>query len=333
MSDTRIPKRYRVISKFYKEKYGEKVYKLPVALPLTCPNRDGSAGVGGCVFCGEIGAGYENRPAWMTVGQQLEENIAHIGPKYKANKFIPYYQNFSNTYLPLEDFKAYMEAGCLDSVVGLAIATRPDCISDAYLDILKEIEINYGKDIYIELGLQTVNYKTLEKINRGHTMAELIDAVLRIKRYGFNVTVHMILNLPWDTMEDTIEGAKTLSALGVDQVKLHALYLVKNTLMAKWYQEGQFQLISAEEYVDRVIAFLRYLHPDIVLQRLVGRAPEDNTIFTNWSMGWWRVQDLIDQKMTDHDWHQGDLCKYLNGRAVRKFTDPLFALDDRGVNE
>lgn len=333
MSDTRIPKRYRVISKFYKEKYGEKVYKLPVALPLTCPNRDGSAGVGGCVFCGEIGAGYENRPAWMTVGQQLEENIAHIGPKYKANKFIPYYQNFSNTYLPLEDFKAYMEAGCLDSVVGLAIATRPDCISDAYLDILKEIEINYGKDIYIELGLQTVNYKTLEKINRGHTMAELIDAVLRIKRYGFNVTVHMILNLPWDTMEDTIEGAKTLSALGVDQVKLHALYLVKNTLMAKWYQEGQFQLISAEEYVDRVIAFLRYLHPDIVLQRLVGRAPEDNTIFTNWSMGWWRVQDMIDQKMTDHDWHQGDLCKYLNGRAVRKFTDPLFALDDQGVNE
>lgn len=333
MSDTRIPKRYRVISKFYKEKYGEKVYKLPVALPLTCPNRDGSAGVGGCVFCGEIGAGYENRPTWMTVGQQLAENIAHIGPKYKAKKFIPYYQNFSNTYLPIEDFKAYMEAGCLDSVVGLAIATRPDCISDAYLDVLKDIETNYGKDIYIELGLQTVNYKTLEKINRGHTMAELIDAVLRIKRYGFNVTVHMILNLPWDTMEDTIEGAKTLSALGVDQVKLHALYLVKNTLMAKWYQDGQFQLIPAEEYVDRVIAFLRYLHPDIVLQRLVGRAPEDNTIFTNWSMGWWRVQDLIDQKMTDYDWHQGDLCNYLNGRAVRKFTDPLFALDDQGVNE
>ena len=103
--------------------------------------------------------------------------------------------------------------------------------------------------------------------------------------------------------------------------------------MAKWYQEGQFQLISAEEYVDRVIAFLRYLHPDIVLQRLVGRAPEDNTIFTNWSMGWWRVQDLIDQKMIDNDWHQGDLCNYLNGRAVRKFTDPLFALDDQGVNE
>ena len=320
MSDTTKPKRYRMVSKFYKEKYGEKVYKLPVALPLTCPNRDGSAGTGGCVFCGEIGAGYENRPAWMTVQQQLEENIAHIAPKYKAYKYIPYYQNFSNTYLPLEDFKAYMEAGCIESAVGLAIATRPDCISNEYLDVLKEIQDTYHKDIYIELGLQTVNYHTLKTINRGHSMAELIDAVLRIKRYGFNVTVHMILNLPWDTMEDTIEGAKTLSALGVDQVKLHALYIVKNTLMAKWFQEGQFQLISAEEYAERVIAFVRHLHPDIVLQRLVGRAPEENTLFTNWSMGWWRVQDLIDERLEELDARQGDLCNYLNGRAVRKFV-------------
>lgn len=319
MSDTSKPKRYRMVSKFYREKYGEKVYKLPVALPLTCPNRDGSAGVGGCVFCGEIGAGYENRPAWMTVQMQLDENIAHIAPKYKAYKYIPYYQNFSNTYLNLEDFRAYMEAGCIDSAVGIAIATRPDCIAEEYLEILKDIQEKCNKDIYIELGLQSVNYHTLEKINRGHSMAEFIDAVLRIKRYGFNVTTHMILNLPWDTMEDTIEGAKILSALGVDQVKLHALYIVKNTLMAKWYQEGQFTLISAEEYADRVIAFLRHLDPNIVLQRLVGRAPEDNTLFTNWSMGWWRVQDLIDERMEALDAHQGDLCNYLNGRAVRKF--------------
>ncbi len=289
MSDTSKPKRYRMVSKFYREKYGEKVYKLPVALPLTCPNRDGSAGVGGWVFCGEIGAGYEDRRAWWTV------------------------------LMNLEDFRAYMEAGCIDSAVGIAIATRPDCIAEEYLEILKDIQEKYNKDIYIELGLQSVNYHTLEKINRGHSMAEFIDAVLRIKRYGFNVTTHMILNLPWDTMEDTIEGAKILSALGVDQVKLHALYIVKNTLMAKWYQEGQFTLISAEEYADRVIAFLRHLDPNIVLQRLVGRAPEDNTLFTNWSMGWWRVQDLIDERMEALDAHQGDLCNYLNGRAVRKF--------------
>ncbi len=318
--DTTKPKRYNAYSSFLKEKYGEKVYKLPVALPLTCPNRDGSAGTGGCVFCGEIGAGYENRPAWMTIRQQLEENIAHIAPKYKAYKYIPYYQNFSNTYVEPERFREYMEAGCIDSTVGLAIATRPDCINDVYLDILKEIAEAHNIDIYIELGLQTVNYRTLEKINRGHSMAEFIDAVLRCKRYGFSVCTHMILNLPWDTMTDVIEGARTLSALGVAQVKLHALYIVKNTLMAKWYEDGDISLISAEEYVERVIQFLRHLDSKIVLQRLVGRAPEENTLFTNWSMGWWRIQEEIETRMEDEEIRQGDLCDYLNGRAVQKFV-------------
>ena len=319
MSDTTKPKRYRMISAFYKERYGEKAYKIPVALPLTCPNRDGSAGVGGCTFCGEIGAGYENRPASMTVKQQIDETVVHIAKKYKAYKYIPYFQNFSNTYLPPENFRQYVEESCLEHVVGIAIATRPDCVHDAYLDILKEIQCKYGVDIYVELGLQSVNYHTLQKVNRGHTMAEFIDAVLRIKRYGFEVCTHMILNLPWDTMDDVIEGAKTLSALQVDQVKLHALYLVKNTIMARDYEAGEFSLISAEEYARRVVEFLRYLDPKIVLQRLVGRAPEDNTIFTNWSMGWWRVQDLIDQIMEDEDISQGSAYDYLHGAAVQKF--------------
>ncbi|WP_127447716.1 TIGR01212 family radical SAM protein [Veillonella sp. 3310] len=319
MSDTSKPKRYRMISSFYKERYGEKAYKIPVALPLTCPNRDGSAGVGGCTFCGEIGAGYENRPASMTVKQQIDETVVHIAKKYKAYKYIPYFQNFSNTYLPPEKFRQYVEEACLEHVVGIAIATRPDCVHDAYLDILKEIQHKYGVDIYVELGLQSVNYHTLQKVNRGHTMAEFIDAVLRIKRYGFEVCTHMILNLPWDTMDDVIEGAKTLSALQVDQVKLHALYLVKNTIMARDYEAGEFTLISAEEYARRVVEFLRYLDPKIVLQRLVGRAPEDNTIFTNWSMGWWRVQDLIDQIMEDEDISQGSAYNYLHGAAVQKF--------------
>ena len=319
MSDTTKPKRYRMISAFYKERYGEKAYKIPVALPLTCPNRDGSAGVGGCTFCGEIGAGYENRPASMTVKQQIDETVVHIAKKYKAYKYIPYFQNFSNTYLPPEKFHQYVEEACLEHVVGIAIATRPDCVHDAYLDILTDIQNKYGIDIYVELGLQSVNYHTLQKVNRGHTMAEFIDAVLRIKRYGFEVCAHMILNLPWDTMDDVIEGAKTLSALQVDQVKLHALYLVKNTKMARDYEAGEFTLISAEEYARRVVEFLRYLDPKIVLQRLVGRAPEENTIFTNWSMGWWRVQDLIDQIMEDEDISQGSGYDYLHGAAVQKF--------------
>jgi len=327
-----------MVSKYYKETYGEKVYKLPVALPLTCPNRDGSAGVGGCTFCGEIGAGYENRPAWMTVRMQLEENIAHIGPKYKAKKFIPYYQNFSNTYLNLDDFKSYIEQGCIDEAVGIAIATRPDCIADEYLEILADIRDRFHKDIYIELGLQTVNYDTLEKINRGHDLAQFIDAVLRIKRYGFNITTHMIVNLPWDTMKDTIEGARILSALGVDQVKLHALYIVKNTLMAKWYQEGQFTLISAEEYADRVVNFVRHLHPDIVLQRLVGRAPEDNTLFTNWSRGCMSEQvftfptyDLAQSILGQHNRYLHMMLEVISADVVARGDTVVIKGDEKQV--
>ena len=248
-----------------------------------------------------------------------EEKPDNLFAEFETPADVEYLKDFYT--MSLDDFKSYMEQGCIDEAVGIAIATRPDCIADEYLEILADIRDRFQKDIYIELGLQTVNYETLEKINRGHDLAQFIDAVLRIKRYGFNITTHMIVNLPWDTMKDTIEGARILSALGVDQVKLHALYIVKNTLMAKWYQEGQFTLISAEEYADRVVNFVRHLHPDIVLQRLVGRAPEDNTLFTNWSMGWWRVQDLIDDKLDELDAYQGDLCDYLNGKAVRKFID------------
>lgn len=312
-------KRYTVYSSFLKERYGEKVYKLPVALPVTCPNRDGTISFGGCNFCGEIGAGYENRPATMTVAQQLEDNIAHIAPKYKAYKYIPYYQNFSNTYLPIDKFASYMESGCIDSAVGLAIATRPDCIHNDYLDLLQEIKEKYKKDIFIELGLQTVNYDTLKKIGRGHTLGEYIDAMRRIKSYGFEVCTHMILNLPWDSIEDVIEGAKILSALGTDQVKLHALYIIKNTPMAHLYETGAITMIPVEEYVERVVTFIKYLDSSIVLQRLVGRAPETNTLFTNWSMGWWRIQDMIDEKMERDDAWQGQACDYLNGKAVRRF--------------
>lgn len=313
-------KRYNVYSTYLKEKYGEKVYKLPVALPVTCPNRDGNIGKGGCTFCGEIGAGYENRPATMTVQDQLQENIEHIAPKYKAYKYIPYYQNFSNTYLDPQRFKQYIIDGCIDSAVGIALATRPDCINDTYLEILAEIKEKYNKEIIIELGLQSVNYRTLEKVNRGHSLAEYIDAMCRIKKYGFLTCTHMILNLPWDTMEDVIEGAKFLSAIGTDQVKLHALYIIKNTEMAKAYQRGEFEMIPVEEYVERVTTFLQYLSPDIVMQRLIGRAPETNTLFTNWSMGWWRIQDMIDAKMEAEDLRQGQKCDYLNGKAVRHFV-------------
>lgn len=311
--------RYNTYSTYLKQRYGEKVYKLPISLPVTCPNRDGQCGQNGCVFCGEIGAGYENLPAWLTVSDQLAANKAHIIPKYKAKKFIPYFQNFSNTYLPINELKQHVLEACQEDVVAVALATRPDCINDNYLEMLADIKQKQGIDISIELGLQTVNYHSLIKINRGHTLAEFIDATRRIKNWSIEVCAHLILNLPGDDMTDTIESAKIVSAMGVDQVKLHALYIVKNTVMAEWYKRGEISLISKEEYVERVIAFLEHLHPDIVIQRLIGRAPETNTLFTNWQTGWWKIRDAIDAQLLELDTWQGKKCSYLNGPAVKKF--------------
>lgn len=311
---------YNAYSDDLKKRYGEKVYKLPVGLPLTCPNRDGVCGVSGCTFCGEIGAGYENLPADMTVTEQINANRAHISPKYKAEKFIAYFQNFSNTYLPVEKLRCYLEEACQDDIVGIAIATRPDCIHDDYLAMMKEVKEKYQIDISIELGLQSVNYHSLIKVNRGHTLAEYIDAVMRIKKYDLAICTHLILNLPWDDMTDVIENAKMMSALQMNQVKLHALYIVKETKMAKEYEAGDIQLISKEEYMERVITFLEYLDDKIVVQRLIGRAPESNTLFSNWQTGWWKIRDTILKTMQERGTYQGRLCNYLNGSAVRGFV-------------
>lgn len=311
--------RYRVYSEYLRERYGEKVYKLPVSLPVTCPNRDGTCGAGGCVFCGEIGAGYENLPASLTVGDQIAANKLHISPKYKARKFIAYFQNFSNTYLPPDVLESYLEQACSDSIVGLALATRPDCISEEHLASLAGFRESHQVDVYLELGLQTVNYHSLIKVNRGHTLAEFIDAVLRARKFGIETCAHIILNLPWDNCADAVENAKILSALGVEQVKLHALYIVKGTVMADWYQTGAIELISKDEYIERVVTFLEYLHPDIVVQRLIGRAPEANTLFTNWQTGWWKIREAIENRLEEQDTCQGRRCDYLNGPAVRKF--------------
>lgn len=310
--------RYNTYSDYLKQKYGEKVYKLPISIPVTCPNRDGTCGTDGCVFCGEIGAGYENLPASMTVKQQIAANKQHIIPKYKANKFIPYFQNFSNTYLPLERLEKYLQEACEKDIVGIALATRPDCINDEYLELFSEIRRTKGVDIFIELGLQTVNYHTLHKINRGHSLAEYIDAAIRLKKYKFELCTHLILNLPWDDMTDVVENAKLLSAVGSEQVKLHALYIVKETKMAEWFQQGM-ELITMEEYVERVVTFLEYLQPDTVIQRLIGRAPAANTLFSNWQTGWWKIRDKIEAELIARDTWQGKCCDYLNGKAVRKF--------------
>lgn len=312
---------YYTFSDYLKERYGEKVYKIPVALPTSCPNRDGTLGRGGCTFCGSIGAGYENLPANMSITEQLRRTKEHVIPKYKAKKFIPYLQNFTNTYMPINQLEKYVcEAIAPDDTVAIYIATRPDCISEYYLSRLHAIMQERKIDICIELGLQTVNYHSLQKIKRGHGLAEFVDAVLRIKQYDMQTCAHIILNLPWDDMSDVIENAKMMSALKLDQVKLHALYIVKNTRMSKDYLAGKIKLISRKEYEERVETFLQYLSPDITLQRIIGRAPEENTLFANWHTSWWKIHDSIVSDMEKNNLYQGKYCNYLDGPALKKFN-------------
>jgi len=310
---------YSRYSTYLQDKYGEKVYKLPINLPLTCPNRDGTFGEGGCTFCGDEGGSHENLPNFLSVKEQLIKNRDYIGEKYKAKKFIAYFQNFTNTYLPLDNFKEYIKEAIMEDIVAIYISTRPDCISDEHLDFLDEIKSNLGIDVVIELGLQTVNYHSLKKINRGHTLAEFIDASNRIKKHDIRICTHIILNLPWDDLEDTIENAKVLSALDVDEVKLHSLYIIDGTIMGEEYKNGEIDIISKEEYIDRVITFLEYLNPEIVIQRLIGRAPKENSLFVNWNESWWKIRDEIEQKMIDNGSFQGKRFNYLYGKALNKF--------------
>ncbi len=312
---------YRTYSGYLKERFGEKVYKLPISLPLTCPNRDGCIGEGGCTFCGEEGGSFENLSNKITVKEQLEKNMDYIGRRYKANKFIAYFQNFSNTYLPIEDFKNYIKEAISENIVGISISTRPDCISDVYLEFLRKISEDFNLEITIELGLQSVNYHSLAKINRGHSLAEFIDAVLRCKRYGIRICTHLILNLPWDKDLDLVENAKVISSLNIEEVKLHSLYIVKGTELGRQYENKEIQLISRDHYIERVIKFLEYLSPSIIVQRLIGRAPEEDALFVNWNESWWKIRDQIVETMEARGTFQGRKFDYLNGKALRKFEE------------
>lgn len=311
---------YNRYSDFLKLKYGCKVYKLPVNIPSSCPNRCSNNENGGCIFCGEEGAGFELLPSNLSVLEQLRQNMGYINKKYKAQKFIAYFQNYTNTYLLFDYFCTCINEACIEDIVALYISTRPDCVNERYLDFLNKIKNEKNIDIVIELGLQTVNYHTLERLNRGHGLAEFIDAVLRIKKFSLDCCAHVIVDLPWDTMLDVCETSRVISALGVDQVKCHSLYILENTRLGDMYNKKEFKPLQFEEYVERIILFLEHLSPDIVIQRLIGRAPEERTLFCNWGKSWWKIQDIIEEKMRERRTFQGRLFNYLNGTKFPLFS-------------
>lgn len=305
-------------SEYLKRNYGEKVYKLPVNLPVTCPNRIHGTG---CTFCSELGTGFEAMHSDVSVKEQLDTARQRIENKYHAHKFIAYFQNYTNTFLPLPKLESYLREACeTRDIVEIAISTRPDCISGSYLSMIAKIREEYSVKITIELGLQTVNCHTLNRINRGHSLAEFIDAVLQIRQYEFDLCVHVILNLPWDDDLDAVETAKVLSALGITAVKVHSLYIAKNTQLCREYENGTIAICSKDEYLHRLCLFLDYLSPDIAVERLFSRIPEKDAVFCNWNCSWWRLKDELLVTMQKEGHFQGRYFHYLNGAALRNLN-------------
>lgn len=297
---------YYSVSKYYKTKYGEKIYKLPIKLSLTCPNRDGESSYGGCIYCSEDGGSFENLPSYLSVEDQLTRNKDYIGKKYKINKFIAYFQNFTNTYMDLHTFKEIIKACDKDYIVAVAISTRSDCISEDKLDFLYQRKEKTAKDIIFELGLQTANYKTLEILNRAESLADFIKACNLINKYDFRICAHVILSLPWDDIRDVRETARIINALNVKEVKIHSLYIIKGTKLCQMYKNNEFIMPSKEEYEKNVIEFLRILKKDVAISRLVGRAPSEKTVFCNWDSSWWLIRDEIVKIMIENGFVQGD---------------------------
>ena len=307
---------YLHYSDYLIKRYKEKVYKLPIKLNGNCPNRDGEKGYGGCIFCNEKGGSFENLSSSLSIKNQIYKNMDYIGKKYNAKKFIVYFQNFSNTYMDLENFKRIINECKIENIVAINISTRPDCIYNEQLDFLQKFSKDTNIDIIFEIGLQTANYHSLEKMNRGHGVSDFVLACNKIKQRNFNICTHVIIGLPWDNELDIIETAKLITILDVDEVKIHSLYIPKNTKLEKMYANNEIKLISLDKYIEYVILFLRYLHKDIAIQRLVGRMPEEDSIFCNWNTSWWKIKESIENTLTVNDWKQGDKCNYLDGINV-----------------
>ncbi len=307
---------YRELAPYLKEKYGARVQRISISYFKTCPNRDGTVGVGGCTFCEESGSGFANKFKNLEVRSQMIEGIKMARQKYKASKFMAYFQSFTNTYGPIEELEKVYNESIIDDVVALDISTRPDTFSEEIAELLKDISFKRKVDIFVEFGLESVNENTLVAVNRGHSVGEFIDAVLRAKNYGFEVVAHVILDFPSDTMDDEIACAKILSALKVNGVKMHSLYIIPGTKMGRDYLDGKIKVLDAKEYILRAVTFLSYLDPQIVVHRIIS-TPPDNAIYSV-GLSSAQAKKLVEEEMIKNSKFQGSNFNYLNGGSWRK---------------
>ena len=278
--------RYYSFGRYLKERFPFKVHKIPIHAGFTCPNRDGFRGTGGCTFCeNESFSPNAKGPLTSPVREQIRRGKKFLSSRYGAEKFIVYFQAFSNTYADLSTLRSrYDEAVDEEDVIGLSIGTRPDCVSDEVLRLINSYADVYH--VWIEYGLQSIHDHTLERINRCHTCQEFEDAVYRTRTLGgVNVCAHVILGLPGEDRSDMIATARKVSSLGIDGIKLHHLYVARGTALEREYRSGRVKTMEMEEYVSVAADFLENLSPDITVQRLVGDTQGDGLVAPLWTAG------------------------------------------------
>ncbi len=295
---------YNAYKDYIKSHFGGRVQKVSVDAGFTCPNRDGTKAIGGCTYCNNISFVPPYCKPGMSITEQVSSGVEYLSRRYKAKRFIVYFQAYSNTYAPLEYLKGlYEQALAHPQVIGLAIGTRPDCVDEEKITYFEELAKNYF--ISIEYGLESMFDQTLENLNRGHTFQEWADAVEMTAGRGIHICSHIILGLPGETREQMLQTADTISQYPLNSLKIHHLHIVKKTVLAAQYKRNPFPVFGYREYIDLAVAFIQRLRPDIMLQRLVGETHPRHLIAPLWGVRANIVQQDIEAEMRQQNTWQG----------------------------
>ena len=297
---------YRSLNDYLKEKFGCKVYKLAISGGMTCPNRDGTLSTDGCIFCSESGSGDFSEKHCNSVTEQIEKAKLRVAKKTKCDKYIAYFQDFTNTYAPIGYLKKiFTEAISHPDIAALCIATQPDCLPNEVLDLLNQLQ--KIKPIWVELGLQTIHPTTAKLINRQYDLPIFDRAVNELKTRGIEVIVHMIVGLPGETEEMIFKTAEYIGQTDVDGIKIHLLHVLKNTALAEMYLNGDFSLPTLEEYTQLVIGCIRRLPPKTVIHRITGDGAKKDLIAPLWSADKKTVLNYMNSEFKRQNLKQGEL--------------------------
>ncbi len=310
-------KRYNSYRRVLRKTFQAKVHKVTLRADFTCPNRDGRVAVGGCIYCNNASHTPRAYHPGMSVREQLEQGMEALRRRHKAEQFIAYFQSYTNTYGSITKLeRLYREALDCPGVVGLSVATRPDCVPDEVLDLLADISRHTY--VWLELGLESMHEKTLQWVNRGHGLREFIDAVERSKARGLRLCIHIILGFPTESREEILQTPAFLNRMGIDGVKLHNLHVIKHTALEQIYRSGSFALLSRGAYVSLLVDFLERLAPEIVIHRLTGETYREITVAPEWSVNKIGLLNAIEEELERRDTWQGRVyLEKLHRESVR----------------